>query len=91
MVGSFDLIFEIVDIIKGWTKVITDFFMTPIGDNIAEIGELFDKIPLIGGVISAMYNLIGNMIPWTPLQILAGGGLVVILVLTIIKKVVPVA
>lgn len=83
----FDMVFAISDAIISFSSIFWNFVTMPLGETISQMSML-KNIPLLGNFL---IKSMGFLIPLTPLDILAGGGFAVIMLLVIIKKVVPIA
>ena len=83
----FDLIFTIGNALIGFARVFYNFLTMPIGTLILQIGPI-QHIPILGNFLMSVMSYIT---PFTPMDILAGGGFLAIITFVIVKKIVPVA
>lgn len=83
----FELIFVIKDTLISFSNIFINFMSMPISTLVLQIGWVKD-VPILG---SFLIKALGFIAPFSPMQILAGGGLTAIMILVIIKKIVPVA
>lgn len=82
----FDLVFTIARSLISFSKIFFNFMTTPLSITFTEFA--FPNSYLLNEFIK---TAIGTLSPYTPLDILAGGGFMVIMIFIIIKKVVPLA
>jgi hypothetical protein len=83
----FDLVMTIAKSLISFAQIFYNFITMPMSTVIVQIGFIKD-VPLLG---SFLIKALGFISPYTPLDIMAGGGFLVLIVLVIIKKVVPIA
>ena len=80
----FDLVFTIARALISFSQIFYNFMTTPLSVTLTDF--VFPTIPLINGLF---YESISFLMPYTPLDIMAGGGFMVIMIFVIVKKVVP--
>lgn len=82
----FDLVFTISNSLISFSRVFYNFLTTPLTETIGDV--VFPRnMFFIGDLLKLVSSTIS---PYSPLDILAGGGFMVIMVFVILKKVVPV-
>lgn len=80
----FDLVFTIANSLISFAKVFYNFMNTQIMVGYPQLGLV--KNPILGNYTAIVTTAFAKL---TPLDILAGGGFTVIMILIILKKVVP--
>lgn len=83
----FDMVFAVSDAVIAFSSAFWTFITMPLGTAVIELSWI-KNIPFVGDFI---INSMSFIMPLTPLDILSGGGLVVIMVLVVIKKLIPLA
>jgi len=74
------------------SKVLWQFFTEPLGNTVWQPARMiFQKIPIIRDIINFLINIFEVILPFSPLQLLSGVGLLVLVGLVIFKKLVPMA
>lgn len=81
----FDLVFTIARALISFAQVFYNFMTTPLTETLANVA--FPTIPFIGDLLRLASATVS---PYTPIDILAGGGFTAIMVFVILKKVVPI-
>jgi len=81
----FDMVFAVSDAVIAFSSAFWNFVSMPFGAFMVEISWV-KNVPFLGDFLLESMSFIS---PLTPLDILAGGGMTVIMILIVIKKVIP--
>lgn len=87
----FALIFTISKNLISFSETLYQFMTQPIGETIYMPFEPFYDIPIIGSMLEGMMNVSRFVLPYSPMTILSGTGLFIILALVLVKKLIPTA